>query len=177
MLQFATGLRNAQFIVAREGRDQGGVFLLTEMPAVPATEWFLRAMQLLVRSGVDVPPSILQQGVVGFVTLGVGALLTGLGKSPWGEIKSLLDELLTCVTSYQPPNGTTPLVRWEVIKTQISEPATILQLYEEVVSLHLGFSLAARLLTYRTYVTSLIDALGPSTATSTQSSDTSSPPA
>lgn len=170
------GLRTAAVTIAREGRDQGGIFTITEMPAIPATEWFIRAMQLLVRSGADVPPNIMQQGAAGFITMGLGTILTGLGKAPWHEVKPLLDELLACVTSYQPPGGQVPLTRWDAFKSQINEPATILQMYEEVVSLHLGFSLLARLSTYRTLATNLMNAIGSGTETSTPSSPPLSPP-
>lgn len=169
-------LRTSTFVVETEGRDKGGAFVLTEKPAIPATEWFIRAMQLLARSGADVPPAIMSQGAAGFVTLGVGTILTGLGKAPWFEVKPLLDELLTCVTSYQPPGAVAPLGRWDIIKGQIEEPSTVLQLYEEVVSLHLGFSLASRLSTFRALAATMIADLTPNTSTSTEPAPLSSQP-
>ncbi|MDR3534029.1 MAG: hypothetical protein P4L90_26115 [Rhodopila sp.] len=171
------GRRTATVPIHREGRDRGGVFTLTEMPAVQATEWFIRAMQLLARSGADVPSNIMHLGAAGFVTMGIGTVLTGLGKAPWHEVKPLLDELLGCVTSYQPPGAVAAQTRWDVIKGQIEEPATILQLHEEVVSLHLGFSLAARLSNYRDLAARMMAALSPNTETSTEQSPLSSPPA
>lgn len=172
--------RSVNFIVQREGRDQGGVFVLTELPAFQATELCLRAMQLIARGGVDVPPHIFQLGAAGFVTMGAGAILAGIGKTPWYEIKPLLDELLPCVVSYKPPSGAMPLTGWETIKTQIEEPATILQLYEEVVSLNLGFSLSAKLSTFRTLAMGMIAGFGQSPGTSTEplppSSEAASPP-
>lgn len=160
------GRRTATVSITREGRDQGGVFTITEMPSIQATEWLIRAMQLLIRSGADVPPNIMQQGIGGFITMGLGTILTGLGKAPWHEVKPLLDELLGCVDTYQAPGAVVPINRWDVIKTQINEPTTVLQLHEEVVSLHLGFSLAARLSTYRTLAMSYINGIGPNTETS-----------
>lgn len=170
------GRRTATVVITREGRDKGGVFMLTEMPVIPATEWFIRAMQLLVRSGADVPPNIMSLGVAGFVTIGVGTVLTGLGKAPWSEVKPLLDELLACVTSYQPPGAVVPQTRWQTIVTQIEEPATILQLHEEVVSLHLGFSVRERLSTYRELAVTMMNALGPNIETSTGPLEPSSLP-
>lgn len=168
--------RTATVVIEREGRDKGGIFVLNEMPVIPATEWFVRAMQLLIRGGVDVPPHIMQLGAAGFVTIGIGSVLTGLGKAPWHEVKPLLDELLTCVASYQPPTAAVPLSRWDQIKTQIEEPSTIFQLHEEVVSLHLGFSLAGRLSTFRTLAAKMITELGPNAEMSSATSPTSSPP-
>jgi hypothetical protein len=148
------------------GRDAGGEFLLAEKPAVQATEWFLRATQLLVRSGADVPPNIFAYGPMGFAALSVGTILTGLGKAPWAEVKPLLDELLGCVASYRPPGAAVPIIDQRVIRTQIAEPATLLQLYEEVVSLHLGFSIRARLSGYRDLVATMMAASTPSVPTS-----------
>lgn len=172
--------RTASFTVEREGRDKGGVFVIQEMPALPATDWFLRAMQLLARSGADVPADIFGAGPAGFVTLGIGTVLTGLGKAPWFEVKPLLDELLTCVVSYQPPGGHSPLTGHAIIfgqgkgGGQVEDGATILQLYEEVVSLHLGFSMVARLSTFRQLAGTMIQGLTPSTETSTGSAEPSS---
>ena len=163
--------RTAAITITREGRDHGGVFVITEMPAVPATEWFIRAMQLLARSGADVPPNIFQAGAAGFAAMGIGTVLTGLGKAPWFEVKPLLDELLACVTSYQPPGAITSQTQLPVILGQIEEPATIMQIHEEVVSLHLGFSIADRLSNFRTLAANLIQELTPTIETSTASPD------
>jgi len=168
-------MRSQSITITRAGRDQGGVFILTEMPAIPASEWFVRTLQVLVRSGADVPPDIFRHGAIGFVTIGVGALLTGIGKAPWAEIKPLLDELLSCVTAYTPPGGTQPITNLTTIKTQIAEPATVFQLYEEVVSLHLGFSIRAKLSSYRSLVDDLMKTTsGPNMRTSTDASAPSS---
>jgi hypothetical protein len=166
--------REATLAVERDGRDKGGVFVIREKPAYQATEWFIRATQLLVRSGTDVPPDIFRHGPVGFVTIGIGAALTGLGRAPWAEVKPLLDELLACIASYQPPGAVAPLTQLAVVKNQIAEPATFLWLYEEVVSLHLGFSLRAKLLEFREMATAAQTSPGPTTSTSMELSEPSS---
>ena len=160
--------RNTSVVVIEtEGRDKGGVFTLTEMSVVDATDLCLRAMQMVARGGVDIPPHIFQMGAAGFVTMGAGAILAGLGKTPWYEVKPLLDALLPCVTSYQPPGGQAPLRGWQVISGQIEEPATLLQLYEEVVSLHLNFSIRDRLSQLREMASMMITESGLNTGTST----------
>ena len=167
--------RKATVVIDRGGRDKGGVFELEEMAAFPACEWFIRAGQLLVRSGADIPADIGEHGATGFVALGVGTLISGLGKAPWAEVKPLLDELLTCVRSYTPPGGIAPLTDWRVIATQIEETATILQIYEEVLSLLAGFSIAATLSTYAMKVVAIVStAIGQNTATSPEKSELSS---
>lgn len=142
--------KTSHLVIEREGRDQGGIVEIREMLAYDATELCLRAMQCVARGGVDIPPEIFQMGAQGFVVLGAGAIIAGIGKTPWYEVKPLLDALLACVVSYQPPGGTQALHGLETIKGQIAEPSTFLWIYEEVVSLHLGFSLRERLLSYRT---------------------------
>ena len=107
-------------------------------------------------------------GAQGFVVLGVGAIIAGIGKTPWYEVKPLLDALLTCVVSYQPPGAVQPTRGLEAIKGQIQEPATFLWIYEEVVSLHLGFSIRDRLSIYRTSMMTMTDDLTPDTRTSTE---------
>jgi hypothetical protein len=167
--------RKTTVVITREGRDKGGVFQLEEMPAFQACEWLIRAGQLLARSGADVPADIGEHGATGFVALGVGALVSGIGKAPWLEVKPLADELLTCVKAYQPPGGTVDLTAWSTIITQIEEPSTLWQLYEEVLTLIMGFSIAAALSTYTTKVVAIVaGALGQTTETSSEKSASSS---
>ncbi len=169
------GLKTHEFTI-ETGRDAGATFAIREMPAVPAADWFLRAIQVLGRSGMDVPPDLFRSGVEGFLALGMGALLAGVAKSPYGEIKPLLNELLACIVSFRRADMVQPLMRWQEIETQIIEPGTIFRIYEEVLSLHLGFSIAARLLNFRTLVASMITAFTPNTATSTNTSEMSAGP-
>ena len=167
-------IREKTITITAPGRDEGAVFVIKEKPAIPASDWFIRVMQILARSGVDVPPHIMALGPAGFVTMSIGAVLTGLGKAPWGEVKPLLDELLDCVSAAQPAGGEVMITNRSLIRAQIAEPATVFQIYEEVVSLHLGFSLLARLSTYREMATNLMAALSLNTPTSTGPSPSSS---
>jgi len=152
--------REAQIVITDEGRDRGKIYHIRELNAVPAEEWFTRAMQLLVRAGVEVPPNILQEGAMGFVTMGIGACLTGLGKAPYGDFKLLMDDMMQCIVGYQEKAGAAKIENLYVILDQTEEVGTLIKLREEIISLHLGFSLAARLSTYRTAVVALINGLG-----------------
>lgn len=162
------GRRSATVIIQRDGRDKGDSYVLTEMSAVAATEWCIRAMQVMLRAGVDVPPNLFSTGVSGLVTMGIGAILAGIGKGPWHEVKPLLDELMSCVTSLQKAGAAGSITQSALIKSQIEEPATILQIYEEVVSLHLGFSLRERLLYYRKLIPTILTEIGQNTETLTE---------
>lgn len=166
--------KTARIVIDTEGRDQGCIVTLTEMSAMDATDLCLRAMQMIARGGVDIPPHIFQAGPAGFVTMGVGAILAGLGKTPWYEVKPLLDALIPCVTSWERPGTATPITGWEMIRGQIMEPTTILRIYEEVASLHLGFSLRERLSSFRTSAMTMMAAFTPNTETSTDPSPSSS---
>lgn len=171
--------RTAQITITREGRDKGAIVCLEEPPVGPETEWLMRAGMLLARSGVDVPADILHHGVTGFVALGVGTIMTGLGKAPWAEVKPLLDELLQCVTGFQPPTGREIVTGgWTLYMLQIQEPATIMQIYEEVLSLMVGFSVAAELLTWTMRTAAIVkkalDDAGQNTRTSAEKSPSSS---
>lgn len=158
--------REAVVTITAEGRDKGKLFHIRELSAVVAEDWFARALQLLVRAGVEVPPNILEAGAMGFVTMGIGACLTGLGKAPYPEVKSLMEDMYPCVVGYQEAPGPTWVTILPVILDQVEEVGTLIKLREEIISLHLGFSLAARLSNYREAVALLIQGIGESTETS-----------
>ncbi len=162
--------REETVTITREGRDQGKTFTLREMPAAQAEEWFMRAMMLLARSGAEVPADLFQQGAMGFAAIGIGAALTGLGKAPWAEVKPLLDEMMRCVVAIQSPAGV-PIMAHAQVMAQIEEVATLIQLREDVLSLHLGFSLAARLSSYRDMAAAMMAVSGQNTSTSPEASE------
>lgn len=155
--------RTATVAIAEAGRDAGKTFFLTELPAQQAEEWFTRAIMLLVRSGTDVPPNIFSYGPMAFAAMGLGAALTGLGKAPWPEVKTLFDEMFGCV-AFKAPNGSLITDR-AMVDSQIEEVTTRFRLREEVLSLHLGFSLAARLSAYRDLAARLMMSPSPTTPT------------
>lgn len=173
--------RTAAITVTADGRDKGKVYHLHELGSVAGERWFMRAMQMLIRSGVDVPPNILEQGAMGFVTLGIGACLTGLGKAPHHEYEELMDQMLPCIVGYQEvtPDGKLGAIVTNIalISDQTEEIATWFFLREQIVSLHLGFSLAAKLQSYREAVAALINTLGLNTAMSPEVSPLLSPDA
>lgn len=164
-------MRNeAQVTITRDGRDKGKVFVIREMPAMQATEWFDRAMQFVARSGIDVPPDIFEHGPAGFAVIGIGAAMSAVGRAAYPDVKPLLEELMGCVVSLRSPNTAVDITMPAAIMGQIEEVATILQLREEVLSLHLGFSLAARLSQFRTMAAMMMGASGPNTETSPEPS-------
>jgi hypothetical protein len=158
--------REKTVVITTDNRDRGKTFVLTEMPAERAEDWFVRAVMLLARSGTDVPPDIFNHGPQAFAAMGIGAALTGLGKAPWQEVKPLLDEMFTCV-AFQPPGANLPLITApQLVNSQIEEVRTRFVLREEVLSLHLGFSLAAELSRLRALAVAATTGSTPTTPTS-----------
>lgn len=166
--------RTTTVTITDDNRDKGKVFVITEMPAAQAEEWFTRALMLVTRAGVDVPPNIFQHGAMGFAVMGIGAVLAGLGKAPWPDVKPLMDELFACV-AIRSPNGTQTISERFLVDGQIEEFTTRFKLREEVLSMHLGFSIAARLSDYRRAATELMSRLQTTETSSTKSGSSSAP--
>ena len=115
-----------------EGRDKGKTFHLTEMPAWQAEKWATKALFLLARSGVDVPPDILSGGMQTIAVMGLQALLS----VKFEDAEPLLDEMLACIQIQE------QAIMRPLTKDDIEEIATYGTLRWEVLKLHVGFSSA-----------------------------------
>src|SRR5487761_2056873 len=126
-------MRKELDFVADFGRDDSKVFRLTEMSAVRAEKWCLRAFFTLLNAGVDVPEDLSKQGIPGLMAMGIEAFT----RVPYESVVPLWDELMTCV-KYIPtpsqPNLTRPLV-----DEDIEEVQTLLKLRKAVYDLHTEF--------------------------------------
>lgn len=132
------------FPVETAGRDQGKLFLLTEMSALAAERWAQRAFLVLARSGVDVPDDIETMGFVGWASFGMKAF----ARSYFEEVQPLLDEMLGCIQVVPDP-GRREVTRACVADDDFEEVLTIAQLRREVLDLHVDFSVVASLLKSR----------------------------
>ena len=139
-----------------ENRDKGKNFLLTEMSAVQAEKWAARALLALLKSGIELPENAASAGLAGVAAVGIKAF----GSISWDLAEPLLDEMMTCVRFIPPAKGVEPM---DLLPDMIEEVTTLLAIRKELLELHLGFSLAAKLSTLRTLV---------ATKTGTDSSDT-----
>jgi len=119
--------------ITAAGRDAGKVFHITEMSAVAAEAWGTRALLALARSGVDLPDNIAEMGLAGIAVVGVKAL----GGLNYEDAKPLLAEMLACVQAV--PDPSRGMVRRALIDDDTEEVATLLQLRQEVVNLHVDF--------------------------------------
>ena len=148
--------------ISAEGRDQGKVFFIREMSAVRAEKWATRALLALGRSGARVPDDVAASGLAGLAALGLRAM-AGLH---YHDAEPLLDEIMTCVQII--PDPARPMVRRGTIEDDFEEVMTLVKLRDEVLSLHLGFSIAASLSNLAASMLATIDS--PNTATSPPSS-------
>lgn len=118
----------------KPGRDEGKVFIITEMSASRAEDWGLRALLALTNAGADIPDDVRGAGMAGVAVMGIQAL-SGLKHA---DAKPLLDEVLTCVEIC--PDPSRPEVLRPLIEDDIEEVLTRVQLRKAVLELHLNFS-------------------------------------
>ena len=121
------------YTVAAEGRDQGKVFHLTEMPSDQGEKWAIRALLALGRAGIDLPPGIENEGMAAMARIGLEALM----RIDFHEAELLLDEMMGCVAIQ--PNPSEPKIVRALVADDIEEVATRVLLKREVFRLHTGF--------------------------------------
>ncbi|MHC5174350.1 hypothetical protein [Serratia rhizosphaerae] len=130
--------RKEKFItIEKEGRDQGKMFCIKEMPASQAEWWALRALMSMGRGGVEIPDSMRNMGMAAMAVEGLKAI----SKIPPDEAKPLLDELMSCVQAVPNPAGKS--IMRPLIESDIEEVLTRLTLRTEVFKLHVDFFSAA----------------------------------
>lgn len=140
--------RTATITVTQAGRDQGKVFLITEMSAVAAERWAVRCFLALAKSGAEVPPEIEQAGFAGLASLGAGniavMLLKMIGGLDHATAIQLLDDLMSCVQAIPEPSK--PQVVRALVEDDTEEIATRFLLRQEAFKVHVDFSVVASLL-------------------------------
>lgn len=119
--------------ITAEGRDQGKVFKITEMPAAAAERWALQALFALLNTGVDIPPDLAEAGMAGWASLGFDAF----ARLPFAAAEPLLADMWVCV-QYQPDPAKPSVVR-PLIEEDIEEVGTRIRLRKSVWDLHIGF--------------------------------------
>lgn len=130
-------------VIDAEGRDNGKIYKLREMPASQAEAWGCRLMIALAKSGVEVPEGFFSMGMAGVAVMGIQAL----GGLSWDIAQPLMNEMMGCVQIQ--PGASQPGVVRSLIEDDIEEVTTRIRLREEVIALHTGFSISAFLSTYR----------------------------
>jgi hypothetical protein len=121
-------------------RDNGKIFILTEMDAYSGQDWALRALLALAASGASLPDGALGAGMASLAGFGVTALL----QAPYGALKPLLDEMLAQAryqhhdTKGKPSGEPQHIVAGP--NCCVEEIKTFLTLHKALLFLHTGFS-------------------------------------
>ena len=139
--------RTVNVPITFEGRDKGKVFRITEMPASQGERWGEKFVFALGRAGIQVPPDVMQSGFAGAAIYGAQSFIS----MNFGDARELLDEMFTCITIIPDPAGHPEMTRL-LVEEDIEEISTRLFLRQEVLSLHLGFSVAVALSNFLTFI-------------------------
>lgn len=135
--------KTLEFLTTADDRDKGKLFYITELPATQAEALAIRAMGAMARAGLELNEETLGGGG-GNLAVILGAGLKAFLAAPWEDLQPLLAEIFSCITRI--PDASKPDVRRPLIEDDIEEVTTRIRLRDEVIRLHLGFSLADELL-------------------------------
>jgi hypothetical protein len=126
--------RENEVIIGTDGgRDAGKRFKVTEATAMEAEDFIADLLGAMFRGETNVE-GIFSGGWEVVAKVGIKALL-GLQKS---ERKPLLDRMMKCVTIMPNPNNA---FARDLTENDIEEMSTLLQLQDEVIRMHTGFSI------------------------------------
>ena len=125
--------KTINYTVQDSGRDQGKVFVLTEMPASKAESWAMRSILALMNGGGIFPEDFESSGMAGLVEIGINALST----LDWKVAEPLLEEMWSCVRIM--PDAAKPHIVRPLIEEDIQEVKTRMKLRMEIWSLHTDF--------------------------------------
>lgn len=118
----------------RENRDAGKTFLITEVSAVDAEEWGLRAIMALGSSGITVPQEMVDAGLIGAVLVFYQAFM-GANEA---AVLPLWREMIPSCVKYKP----SPEIRMPYDPSLFEEVSTLMLLRQQIMELHTGFTLA-----------------------------------
>lgn len=117
------------------GEDTGKIFVITRMSAFKADKWARHLVKALIRSGAQIPDSVMEAGVMG---------MAGMAMSIFGYLDDeacdkAFQSLLDCVQIKRRPE----LPAGPMIEADILDPDTLSNLRTEAFKLHVGFLKAA----------------------------------
>lgn len=151
--------RTKTVTITAKGRDQGKMFLITEMSADQAERWATKAGGAMIQAAQNNPDSNDAMGLIF-----TGSVMTGfateedikeqpdinweklskisnlmLMRLPEKQLRPLLDELMDCVQFI--PNPKHPEAPQKLLSSDIEEAKTYARLRNAVYELHSGFFL------------------------------------
>lgn len=121
--------------ISANGRDKNKVFRITEMPALKAERWALRALQALAASGVELPDNFNAMPLAQMANIGIRAL----ANVPFEVAEPLLEEMMECVEFVPNPKKPDFALALGIQEDAIEEVSTSLLLRKETLLLHVGF--------------------------------------
>ena len=124
----------ANVTITDDTRDKGKVYVLTEMPSAKSESWAARAIMVMIKSGIQLPPGFERLGMAGLAEVGLQSI-SGL---KWEDAELLLKEMLDCV-QIMPDPSKPHIVRALMVDDDIEELSTRIKLRAEVWKLHVGF--------------------------------------
>ena len=122
-----------------KNRDAGKVFVITEVSAVQAEEWAVRAFMALGTSGIRIPDELMNAGLVGVALVGYQVFM---GAAPEAILPLWREMLPACVQlrGVDSAQGSVVTLPWS--PTIVEEVSTLMTLRKEILELHTGFTLA-----------------------------------
>lgn len=126
-------MRKELLYVAEDGRDKGKRFKITEMSAMQAERFALKAFSGAVRAGINLPDGIEASGMFALARFGYSMLVT----MPYEISGPLFDELAGCIKLM--PSMDKPNITRDVIEGDVEEVQTLLKLKKAAYDLHVDF--------------------------------------
>lgn len=117
-----------------KNRDAGKTFLVTEVPALQAEEWGLRALMALGTGGITVPPEIVSAGLMGVALVSYQAFM---GAREDAVLPLWREMIPACVKQYVSAEVIHP---WD--PSLVEEVSTLMKLRQQIMELHTGFTVA-----------------------------------
>lgn len=120
-------------------RDKDLAFQLTEMPALKAERWKIRAIMLLLSSDIDMPQGAsIEEGINQFMAGGAEKLFKALSKVDVDKAINLFDEMLySCVQLSA--QGVNTQLNEAIIDSNVEDSSTLTKLRFECLKLHFDF--------------------------------------
>lgn len=120
-------------------RDKELTFKITEMPAMKAEKWKIRAIMLLLSSDIEMPKGAsIEEGINQFMAGGAEKLFKALSKVDVDKAIALFDEMLYDCAQLE-VRGVTAALSEDVINSNIEDSSTLTKLRFECLKLHFDF--------------------------------------
>lgn len=142
-MELFPGQKTKDVTITAEGRDKGKIFRLYELHAYYAEKWARRALSLIGRGALEAKTEIEGGGMAAIWAMGLQALVQVEDND---AIDALLDEMLKQIQIREDmPAPAQPAFRDVHVIHDILEVGTFFTLRQEVLQLHINFSVLGAL--------------------------------